>query len=485
MAGKRTDNFGGRVIPIRRKERGAGRVPTNLIGREARLAAIPVARTGRRIAGVGRRLTGRSREEIDHDIRLRTAQHLFEVLGELRGCAAKLGQMIGIYCAAAPRSWAGVISEDFTALAGAALSRLQDSVPPMLPGLVHQVLAANMGPQWRNNFRSFDDRPASAASLGQVHRAVWHDGRAVAVKVMYPGVREAVAADLRMLRGMSAVFGVVLPGADVDAVIAMVCDCVEQELDYRGEAATQQSFADAFADDPEFVVPAVVARTDDVIVGEWLSGTPVTQLLNSEDPRRRLIGFRILRFIATGHRRCGLLYSDVHPGNFLAMPDGRLGVLDFGACGQFPGSFPTILSDIADALYNGTPDDLERVLRHHGFIRPTHDFDAMALAVVAAPFMDVLLQQDFRLSPKWLRKQVAAISAVRLSNVFRQMTLPPELTVVARSVITAAGTMCRLEAEGSVRDEFLGWWPELAHAVHRYEERTATRPAPYPRVVQE
>ncbi|NUS45221.1 MAG: AarF/ABC1/UbiB kinase family protein [Mycobacteriaceae bacterium] len=448
------------------------------------MVSVPIAYSGRRLAGAGRRLAGHPRDAIDHDIHLRTAQHLFEVLGELRGGAAKLGQIAGIFLSAIPERWADPNGNDFAQFAGAALTKLQDSVPPMLPGLVHQVLADNLGSDWRADFREFSDQPAAAASLGQVHRAVWRDGRPVAVKLMYPGARKAVQADLRLLRGLAGVFGALLPGADMAAIIEMVCACVDGELDYRREAAHQQMFAEAFAGDPEFAVPAVVAHTDDVIVGDWLSGVPAGRLLTGPDsPERSRAGLRVLRFAHQGHRRCGLLYSDIHPGNFLLLPDGRLGVVDFGACGVFPDGFGQVLFDIGDALYNGTPETMTTALRTHGFVGPDRDCDAAALLRIGAPIADVLLHQSFRLSPKWLRRQVRAIAAMRLTNVFRQMTLPPELTVVARAVITGAGTMCLLHAEGPIRDEFLSWWPELAQVVHRYEQRPAP-PQPYPHAVE-
>ncbi|MCX4094671.1 ABC1 kinase family protein [Nocardia sp. alder85J] len=468
MADDKSARAGGRVIPLRR----SGRPPTSRLVRDVKVASVPVAYSARRLAGVGRRLAGRSREEIGRDIRLRTAEHLVAVLGELKGCAAKVGQLAGIYCTALPFGWGSIVGAEFAELGAAMLARLQDSVPPMLPGLVHQVLAANLGPDWRDSFRDFEDRPAAAASLGQVHRAVWHDGRPVAVKIMYPGIRAAVHADLQRLRSLSGVLSAVLPGADVAAVIETVSTCVREELDYRQEAANQQACATAFAGDPDFVVPAVLTCTDDVIVGDWVDGTPITRWQATVDPGEYgRVGFLVLRFVTAAHRRTGLLYSDIHPGNLLVLPDGRLGVVDFGACGAFPPGFAQLLGDIADALLNEPPADLETVLLRHGFLAPAADFDADGLAAVAAPFLEVLGYDEFRLSPHWLREQVDAITAVRVSNVFRQMTLPPDLTVVARAVLTAMGTMCRLGATGPIRGEFLSWWPDLAQAVHRHEQR--------------
>lgn len=457
------------VIPFRAREgRSVGAPPKGRWQRDSKLASLPVAYAGRRMAGAGKRLMGKSAQDIDRDIRLRTAQHMVDVLGELRGCAAKLGQLAAVFRTAMP-----LVPLEFGEVAGAALTRLQDSAPPMLPVLVHQVLAANFGPDWRDRFRSFDDLPAAAASLGQVHHAVWHDGREVAVKVMYPGAREAVDSDLRRLRGLSGLIGVVMPGADVNAVVEMVCAAVCDELDYHREAAFQQTCADIFAGDPEFVVPRVVACGDEVLVSDWVAGESVTRLIATGDAAERSrVGLLVFRFLEAAYQRGGVLYSDVHPGNFLVLPDGRLAVVDFGACDSYPMEFRNMVSEIGDALFNGTTVDLEQALRRRGFVRPGYEFDVEELLRIATPFSNVLLHKDFRMSTEWLREQVADIADIRLSNVFRQMTLPPELIPFARKVGTAVGMLCLLGTDG-IRDEFLGWWPELAEVVRRYEERAA------------
>lgn len=457
----------GRVIPFPGRTRQTqGLPPTGRMKRDAKLATVPIAYAGRRVQGFGKRMVGKSTAEIDLEIQLRTAEHLVDVLGELRGCAAKLGQLASVYRMAMP-----LVPLEFGEVAGEALSRLQNAAPPMMPALVHQVLAANLGPDWRARFREFDDRPAAAASLGQVHRAVWQDGREVAVKVMYPGAREAVDADLRLLRSLSGVIGALMPGADVTAVIDTVCALICDELDYRREAAMQQTVADFFADDPEYVVPSVIAHGDEVLVSDWIEGTPLARVIAAGGPdERSRVGLQIFHFLESVGHRAGIMYSDVHPGNFLVLPDGRLGVLDFGACESYPHQVRRVVAEVGEALYNGTPAQLEEMLRRHGFIRPAQDFDAEELLRVAGPFLQVLISTDFHMSSEWLREQVDVIAALRLSNVFRQMTLPPELTALARKVGTTVGILCLLGTDG-LGTEFLRWWPELTDAVRRYEER--------------
>lgn len=436
-----------------------GKPPVRKAVRNAKLAALPVAFAGRRAAGVGRRALGRSAAEVDRDIQLRTAQHIFEVLGELKGCAAKLGQLLAIYELGLPPE----IAEPYRI----ALSQLQDSVPAMLPRTVHAAMADSMGPDWRWYFQDFDDRRAASASIGQVHRAIWHDGRTVAVKVMYPGARQSVANDLEQLRRISMLATVFVPGADVKAVTEAICVLVEEELDYAAEAAYQRAFAAAYAGDPDFYVPQVVAQRGDVLITEWLDGTPVPRLVASSDQAERdRVGVLMARFVLSGWAGHELLYTDPHPGNFRVLPDGRLGVVDFGACCAWPPTgFDELALDYVRAIFAGGPGELAAATRRHGFVQHSRVFDADDLFAAVIPCSEPFQHSTFRFTRPWLRKQVLRTTSPRLSNVTRQLTMPAYFTPFARSMLTLVGALSQLETEGPFRDEVLRWLPMLGDAV--------------------
>lgn len=423
--------------------------------RSAKLMALPVAFAGRQAAGAGRRALGRPAHEVNRDIQTRTAEHMFEVLGELKGCAAKLGQLLAIYQLALPR--------DIAAPYQVALARLQDSAPVMLPATVHGVLADHLGADWRDLFREFDDRRAAAASIGQVHRGIWHDGRAVAVKVMYPGARAAVESDLVQLRRISTLASVFLPGADVKSITEALCESVRAELDYAAEADNQRAFAKACAQSTEFRVPEVLEQRGDVLVSEWLDGIPATRIIDSGNRAQRdRVGELMMRFVLTGWERHGLLYCDPHPGNLRLLPDGRLGVVDFGACAPWPHpGFTQLTVEMCDAIFNGGPAALEAAVRTHGFALPGRDFDASALDSALAACGEPVRHERFRITTAWLRKQVLRTTSLRLTNVMRELTLPPGCTPFARASLTMVGTLSQLECECDYGAELVRSVPEL------------------------
>ena len=232
--------------------------------RGARLASLPLGFAGRATLGLGKRLGGAPAEQVTEQMQQRAAEQLFRVLGELKGGAMKFGQALSLF--------ESVLPEDVAAPYRAQLSRLQDAAPPMPTSRVHAVLSRELGADWRDLFADFDPLPAAAASIGQVHRATWADGRVVAVKVQYPGADEALRSDLKQIGRMSKVMAPLAGGMDVGALVDELTARVSEELDYTLEAAAQQQAAEAFAGNDEFFVPAVLASTSRVMVSGIATG---------------------------------------------------------------------------------------------------------------------------------------------------------------------------------------------------------------------
>ena len=284
----------------------------------------------------------------------------------------KFGQALSVFEAALPEELAGPYRQ--------ALTRLQEAAPPLPAASVHKVLAAELGPTWRKHFRDFDDKPAAAASIGQVHKAVWRKGRSgvpVAVKVQYPGAGQALLVDLTQLGRLAGLFRVLQPGLDVKPLLVELRTRITEELDYELEAAAQQAFAEAYADDEEIYVPPVLAAAPKVLVTAWTDGDPLSRVIASgTGPERDLAGLRLatLHFSAPG--RVGLLHADPHPGNFRMLPDGRLCVLDFGAVARLPEGLPEPIGRLTRLALDGDAEAVLDGLRDEGFVKPDIEVDA-------------------------------------------------------------------------------------------------------------
>jgi len=435
---------------------GMSDLPRHAVTRSARLAGLPVGFAGRTAVGTGKRLGGRPAEVVAQEIQRRTADQVFRVLGELKGGAMKLGQALSVFEAALPPE----IAEPYRAT----LIRLQESAPPLPARTIHKVLAGDMGEQWRASFAEFDDEAAAAASIGQVHRAVWHDGRQVAVKVQYPGAGRALISDFKQLSRFARLFGALMPGLDAKPLLAELRDRVAEELDYRLEAAAQQAFAAAYAGDPDVCVPGVVCVSDHVLVSEWLDGIPLASIIaGGTAAQRNRAGILIIRFLFSGPARVGLLHADPHPGNFRLLADGRLGVLDFGAADRLPDGFPAIFGRVLRLMHeDGDPARLEDELRSHGYLRDGVSVDLTALRAFLAPLAEPSRTESFRFSREWLRTETAQASALRSSSVLRQLNLPPSYVLIHRVLASGLGVLCQLECEAPFRAEVLKWMPGYA-----------------------
>ena len=436
---------------------GRGDVPRNSVQRGAKLAGLPLGFAGRTALGLARRLGGESAELVAQQIQQRTADQLFRVLGELKGGAMKLGQALSIFEAALPPE----LAEPYRAT----LTRLQESAPPLPVGTVHRVLAADLGEDWRASFTSFDDTPAAAASIGQVHRAVWGDGRAVAVKIQYPGAGKALLNDFTQLARLGRLFGVLMPGLDVKPMLDELRDRVAEELDYHLEAAAQRAFAAAYDGDPDIYVPGVVTETDHVLVTEWMDGTPLSKIISdgSKEERDRA-GILLARFLFSGPARAGLLHADPHPGNFRLLADGRLGVLDFGAVDRLPDGLPPIFGRLLRVMHDPDPDiaEVERELRADNFLRPGIAVDLDALRAFLAPLAEPSSVETFKFSREWMREEASRVTDASAANIARKFNLPPSYVLIHRVSTAGIGVLCQLECEGPFRAEVVRWVPGYA-----------------------
>lgn len=435
-------------------------IPRYAISRTVRMASLPASYAGRQAWGLGKRIGGKPAEAVTAELQARTAEQLFTVLGQLKGGAMKMGQAMSIFEAAMPEDVAGPYR--------AALTKLQEAAPPLPADRIHAILADELGEDWRTRFAEFDDVPAAAASIGQVHKAVWHDGRVVAVKVQYPGAEKAFISDLNQMARLGRMFSSLVPGLDIKDLLDELRARAIEELDYLRESRNQRQFAAAYEGDPEFVIPHVLAAAPHVIVSEWVDGTPLSAIIANGTPEERdRAGELYERFLLSGPARAGLLHSDPHPGNFRMTPDGRFCVLDFGAVAELPDGLPDAMGTLLRIAMSGDAETVIAGLREEGFIRPKVDVDPVQVLNYLDPFVEPARYETFHFSREWMRGQFARMNDVRNPDfsIGIKLNLPPSYALIHRVWLGSVGVLCQLDATVPMRGELERWVPTFAAAV--------------------
>jgi predicted unusual protein kinase regulating ubiquinone biosynthesis (AarF/ABC1/UbiB family) len=438
--------------------------PRQAARRAARLSTLGVSFAGNAVSGWARGTLGGDRTGIAAQVAARNAEELFAVLGELKGGAMKLGQALSTYEAMIPNELAEPYQE--------ALIRLQAGAPAMPAQQVHRVLSEQLGSGWVKRFACFDTERANAASIGQVHRAVWHDGQEVAVKVQYPGAGDLVRADLRTLRRFSPVLARIVPGADMPSLLAELTERTAEELDYRAEAEHQRAFARALADDERIRVPAVLASAPKVIVSEWLDGTSLssltrTQARGEEEQRERdRIGEAIIELGFSSPARVGLLHSDPHSGNFLALSDGRVGVLDYGAVAHTPRGIPEAAGRILRLAADEDGQALLALLHSEGFVGHGEQVSAEAVLRFLGAFADPLRGPEFHFHRAFIRAEGGRVlSPAGDFGTVQAMDMPPEYLMFLRVVLGWMSILSQLDCTVATRRIVEEWVPGFVEAT--------------------
>jgi len=419
--------------------------PTPLI-RSARIGGLVAALTARSAVTAVRARWDDDPAGLRRRTRERNAQALRGTLGDLKGGALKAGQLLSTVDSLFPpdpeRTWTE------------ALTSLQESNPPLAWAQVEPLLRQGLGAAWRERLVEIDTQACAAASLGQVHRGRWSDGREVAVKVQYPFAARALLGDLGALAVSLRMAGAVLPGLVAAPLVDELRARAAEELDYAHEASAQRAVAAAFAGSAEFAVPDVVDVGPGVLVSEWLDGRPLVSAAADDDADRARIADRYQRFALLAPARAGWLHADPHPGNFRITPDGRLGVLDFGAVVRMPDGLPPAFGRLVRTFADEVDDaSALTALREFGLVRPGRTVDVTSLRSVMSPFGEPARHDTFRFSPEWLRGCFARDDAARDPDYTAALGLdvPAAHLMTQRVWLGLIGVLCRLDVTVPVR----------------------------------
>lgn len=433
-------------------DRGRLRRTAPLAGLTARTAGEAV------VVGLRNKLTGADSTEFH----VRTAERYTELLGRSKGALMKAGQMLS-FVSASP-----AIPAEFQAIYQAALTRLRDEAPPMAPELARTVLERELGRPTESVFAQFEWEPLAAASIGEVHAGRLHDGRAVAVKIQYPGVAEAIEADLKNTELLSTFLGLMFGlsprkiSFDLRGAAREMSDRITEELDYRLEAANQSEFADIYRGHPFIHVPEVIGElcTDCVLTQELVQGKSWSDALSSRQELREQWAEAIWRFIYATHRRFRMFNADPHPGNYLFHDDGGVSFMDFGCVKRFEREQSEMMNAVARECFRGDVLGTWRASVEGGFWRSSDPVTPEEVFTYwHEPWEMWWGEQPFTVTPeyvaRWIERKFSPTGPS--ANAFRYLTASPNYTIMSRIEMAAASMIAELGATnywGSIAAEF-------------------------------
>jgi predicted unusual protein kinase regulating ubiquinone biosynthesis (AarF/ABC1/UbiB family) len=395
-------------------------------------------------------LPGRNRAQRREEAMLRTAEDVAQVMGHMKGVTMKVGQILSLMGGAVPDGFAD------------RLASLQSAAPPMAPELVKQVFEQEYGRAPQKVFRRFEEHPFAAASIGQVHRAQLEDGTAVAVKVQYPGVAEAIGADLANLNMLFGLAGMAARGFDPGPMVEDLRRGIAGELDYELEARNQQRFGEVFAGHPFIRIPRVFPElgTKRVLVQEFIEGKPFVAAREMSQELRNRYAEVIFRFTFGCIHRHGLFQSDPHAGNYLLLDDGSVAFLDFGCITEFEPELRAKINELIAGVLTGDLPRWRAALEAVGYVPPGTELTNEELWEQMRIYYTFILQDGQTFTP-----EVAAAMIQRnlqltgeAGRINRQLNIPQGVVFTQRITFGFTGLMASIRATGpwrSITEEYV------------------------------
>ncbi len=430
---------------------------TSWIGRSAKVAKLGAKVGGTYASTAARKVfaSAERRVELDERRQLTTAAAVASELGQMKGALMKLGQM------------ASYLDEGLPEPLRMALAQLRTGAPPMSPELAAGVVEAELGMRPETLFREWDPQPIAAASIGQVHRAIAVDPdtgaeRPVAVKVQYPGVDEAIEADLRNADMLGTILKQGFGGLEPDEMVAEIKERLIEELDYRREARNQAEFADFYRDHPYIHVPDVVPQlsTGRVLTSELVNGHTWDELLAWDQRQRDLAGETIFRFVFRSLYRMRAFNGDPHPGNYLFHGDGRVTFLDFGLVKHFTvDELATFKAMVKSAAVDHDAAEFRSIVERAGMLRHGAPVTTQAVGEYFQQFYEpVRVDREMTWSGAYA-SSIVRHTFDRTSPISQYATVPKAFVFIQRINLGLYALLGELRATGNYRRIAEELWP--------------------------
>jgi predicted unusual protein kinase regulating ubiquinone biosynthesis (AarF/ABC1/UbiB family) len=461
-------------------------IPRGRIRRTAEVGSV-IGAQGARYAGTRARNVARSPERaaVELDKRhLEAAERMVQTLGRMKGAAMKIGQLASFIDTE-------FLPEEYRQLYQEQLASLRTSAPPMPWKTVKSVLEEEWEEPVEELFEDFEQEAAAAASIGQVHRAVLPDGRRVAVKVQYPGVDQAIRADLQNAGMVLRLAKALAPGLDAKAAAAELRERVLEELDYELEAQRQRAFARGYRGHPFIYVPDVVTRLSRsrVLVAEWVDGLGFEEVKELPQPEKDRFGEIVYRFCFGSIYHLQHFNADAHPGNYILMDGGRVAFLDFGMTKQLDKEQIELEIAALEAIIDDDPERLRLALADLGFLAHPKKVDAERLMrhvrAVGGWYME---DREVTVDSRLVMEAIAAVSDPRSEffDLMRRENVPANELMGRRMESGVMAVLGQLEATRNWYRIGREWWfadepsTELGNLEWDYfESRGERRTRPY------
>lgn len=425
-----------------------GEISQGRVRRLAPLATLTARTAGEAVvAGLRSKLTGTENVEFH----ARTAERYAELLGRSKGALMKAGQMLSFM------SLGPAVGQEFQSTYQAALARLRNDAPPMAPELARETLQRELGCSTESAFAEFEWEPLAAASIGQVHAARLHDGRAVAVKIQYPGVAAAIRSDLKnteLLATFLGLIGGLSPrklSFDLRGAAQEISERITEELDYRLEASTQREFAELYKGHPFIRVPEVIPElsSDRVLTQELVQGSSWSQALVAGQDLRDSWAEAIHRFHYGSYHYHRVFSADPHPGNYIFHEDGSVSFLDFGCVKRFDREEVDSLNLVMRECLRGDQDQTWRLSVEGGFFAPSGTITPREVfAYWREPIEMYWGEQPFTITPEYVSKLIELRYSPTgpAANAFSHMAPPATYTIMSRLDIGVMSLIAQLNA---------------------------------------